>query len=309
MKKIQPKIYKVALKLNPDYFLKYCFFALRKELKIQDNKNEGMIITSTIFCLNKDTTDSELAKFYKDFNNNYSDTVFDQPDFNVVQRYRINQNIEIQYYTGNQKKTSEAPQFFTSFAEEGMTLNKSKDHDPTQVKHSFRFDQVVDCAGNAAGPLKKVIDPELADEYRQDDCCVSYLLNWDGKGSKTMICSTFKEIWKCKVEIKIIRSTMFDFCMRGRLSDFFRSRKAGKKILNLRVPLIERLANIEVMNLMFTFNLKTYPNDNSFEYKLYEMQSKRNKQDYIDNVIRLDYELASPGKKSGGCQEYIDDGK
>ena len=59
---------------------------------------------------------------------------------------------------------------------------------------------------------------------------------------------------------------------------------------------------------MIDVNLKTYPNDSTKAFKAYESQSKRNKEDFIVNIATLDYELSSPGKKSGGCKEYIDEG-
>merc|ERR1711957_389207 len=227
MKKIQPKIAKVAASKGDDFFRKFCFFALRQELRYADNKNEGFIITSTIFCLDKQTSDAELAKFYKDFNEKYSNSVTNENDFNLVQRYRLKQNIYVQYYTGMGKKSKvkEVPEFYTAFAEEGMTLNKYDDSRPAGVKHAFRYDQVVDCAGYAAAGLKKALDPELAADFREDECCISYLLNWDGMGSKIMICSTFDKLWKCKAEIKIIRSTMFDNCMVDKLKNFRGVRK------------------------------------------------------------------------------------
>ena len=311
MKKIQPKISKVADSKGDAFFRKFCFFSLRQELKMAGNKNEGFIITSVIFCLDKQTSNAELAKFYKDFNDYYSESVSNENDFNLVQRYRIKQNIHVQFYTGMMKKTKtkEVPEFFTSFAEEGMTLNKFDDNRPAGVKQAFRYDQVVDCAGYGAAGLKKSLDPELAADFREDECCISYLLNWDGAGSKIMICSTFDKLWKCKAEIKIIRSTMYDQCMVNKLINFTRIRKSGREIHTLKIAMIERLAAIETMHLMIDVNLKSYPNDNSKEYKAYEQQSHRNKKDFMVNIATLDYELASPGKKNGGCMEYKEEGK
>lgn len=308
MRKIQPKILKVALSHNEAYFRKYCFFVLRKKLKQPENKNEGFMMTSVIMCLDKQTTDAELNKFYKEFGDKYAHSISDTKDFNLIQRYRLRQKIFVQYYTGQGKiDTKEVPEFYTSFADEGMTLNKSDKDDPTQVKHAFRYDQVIDCAGMPVSRLKKSIEPELAAHYKPDDCCVSYLTNWNGMGSKIMLCSTFDEMWKCKTEIKIIRSTMYDQCMKERMKIFFKTRERGKHMHLLKIGLIDRLGVLDTMHLMLDFDLKTYPNDNSPDYKIYEDQFVRNKEDFIINVKTLDYELAHPGEKSGGCQEYMDE--
>lgn len=309
--KIQPKIVRLAKNKGLEYFTKYCFFALREKLKVPTNKNEGKIITSTIFCMNKETPDPALEKFYNDFNNNYSDEVYDENDFNKIQRYRKSQIIDLQYYTGMGKKADEGeiPDFYSAFGPEGMVMNKSKDQKPQGLRHSFRYDQVVNCGGSPAADLKKALEPKVANAFRPDDCCISYLLNWDGVGSNIMMCSVHKKMWKCKAEIKIVRSTMFDFCMTSRIKNLFQSRKNEKIIEETQMGLIERLGIVESMHLMLEFNLKSYPSDTSIEYKTYELQKKRNELDFIANIKRLDYELASPGKKYGGCKEYKDESK
>ena len=98
--RLQPKLNKISKSKGEAYFRKYCFFAFRQKLKVENNKNEGKIITSVIFCLNKEATDSELANFYKEFNERYTKAVINENDFNLIQRYRLKQNIFIQYYAG-----------------------------------------------------------------------------------------------------------------------------------------------------------------------------------------------------------------
>ena len=307
--KIQPKIVKVAQAKGESYFKKYCFFALRQKLKIETNKNEGKIMTSVIFCFNNQTTDAELLRFFNDYNEKYSSAVTKEEDFNLIQRYRIKQNIFIQYYQGMSPMNYEtAPEYFSSFSEEGLVMNQSKELNPATVKQSFRYDQIIDCDGFSAIDLKAAIGKEIADLYRDDSCCISYLTNWDGVGSKIMICSAYKTLWKCQIDIKIIRSTMYDLCMRNKIKDFFAARLQGHPKSTLNLNMIERIGVIDTMFLMRSFNLTTYPTNNTMEYLLYEDQSKVNKEAMTENIIKLDEELSSKKSGGGGCEEYIDKG-
>ena len=106
-------------------------------------------------------------------------------------------------------ENAEVPDFYTSFTPEGLVLNKDPKQDPTKVGFSFRFDQLVDCIPREAATLKAIIAPKLAAMYKPDDCCISYLVDWQMKGVKNMFCSMQKKDFKCKTDIKIFESTVY----------------------------------------------------------------------------------------------------
>ena len=306
--KIKPKIFKIVKEKTIEEFNKYCFPLLREDQIDETDKNAGYVINSIIFCLDKESTTEERKEFQLKIQDQFSNNLFNEKDLNLIQNFRLRQNIRIQYYYATETKLKEVPLFFTSFAPEGMTMNKYENNDPNGVKHSFRFDQVVDCSGTPATKLKAILDPQESKLLQPDDCCVSYLLSWNGKGNKIMICSKRKQMWKCKAEIKIIQSTMYNYCMTNKLNWFSGLRKRGLEVNNQKVDLLQRLAILKTMRLISKVNLNTFKDNFSYNYKLFEGQYGRNDNDFIDNLKSLNRELGSK-EEPNGCKNFFEIGK
>lgn len=258
----QPKITKYAKELGINFFNKFCFFSFRLKYKDPENTGLGKTYTIITFCLDKEYSQATLDKFSQDFKNSVSEAVFNEPKYMKVQNYRLKQNIEIQYYDPMAKidpNNPEVPDFFTSFSPEGLVLNKDPNYDPTKVKFSFRFDQLVDCTPKEAGMLKKVLDPKISALYKPDECCVSYLVDWQMKGVKNMFCSMFQETFKCKTDIKIFQSTVYEYCIANKIANFnLLMKKNNNQLQKAKLSFLELAGSINFLSEIIENNLEKY---------------------------------------------------
>ena len=267
MSNFKPKIDKYAQKVGVPHFNKFCFFAFRTKFKDEKEKQLGKIYTTITMCLDKQTTDASLDKFSKDFKKNTSEFIFKEPQYGKIQNYRFKQNIEIQYYDPLAKiddENPEVPDFYTSFTPEGLVLNKDRHYDPNKVKFSFRFDQLVDCIPREAASLKAVISQKLAALYKPDDCCVSYLVDWQMKGVKNMFCSMYDKMYKCKTDIKVFQSTLYEYCIAGKVDSFNRlMKKHDNDLTKAKLYFLEQAAVINFLGEINTQNIEKYENPES----------------------------------------------
>lgn len=289
---LKPKIINFAERLGKTAFNKYCFFAFR--LKYQDDKIKqlGKIYTSVIFCLNHDTSDEVLEKFTENFTRFYTEKIVDEKNLMKIQNYRLKQNIQIQYYDPMEKINSENPKlpnFSTSFAKEGLVLNEDRNYDPLKVKYSFRFDQVVQCSGGEASTLKAILNPVIGGLFRPDYCCVSYLVDWQQKGVKNMFCSMYQKDWKCKADIKIFQSTLYQFCLMNQIEKLNKVLiESNNNIRTSKLYFLERASIITVILEILYTDIESYMDQSSYLYFLVSKEKKRAKYDLYDSLRSFD---------------------
>lgn len=225
MNKFRPRIEKFAFNYDTDKFNKYCFFLINHTWMKLDERDKGREFSVMIFCLNPELTEKQvLERFPDDLREKYTKSLSESEDFLSLQQYRLKQNIEIQFFEPHitleeiqkhsvSSATGGLPNLFTSFSNEGLVMNLDKNHDPTKVRYSFRYDQVIKCRGEHPPEIKKYIKPQITSLFRPDDCCVSYVVDFNNICSMAMFCSTYLKEWKCKTDIKIFRSTMYKRCL------------------------------------------------------------------------------------------------
>lgn len=311
MNKLRPKIEIFAKRKGIEDFNKYCFFAFRKKLSHSEKPQLGMIYTAVIFCLDESYSNEVLSKFSSDFTSNYEKAVVNETDLSKIQKYRLKQNIMIQYYDPMEKISIENPRlpnFYTSFAKEGLVLNESKNYDPKHVKYSFRFDQVVQCNADEASTLKKVINPKVATLFRDDECCISYMVDWNQKGVKNMFCSMYSKKWKCRVDIKIFQSTLYSYCLEQQMEKVNKVKKIHKSDLGkAKMYFLERASMVSALKSVQDFNLDSLWDKNSYFYKMIEEEKKVVKEDLFASLKAFDKEIADNKKGVvSGCDSVID---
>lgn len=279
MSNFKPKIKKYANKVGVPFFNKFCFFVFRTKYEDDKNKALGKIYTLITVCLHKDTTDAMLSKFSGDFKTNFSEFLFAEKNLPKVQNYRLKQNIQIQYYDPMAKidpNNPEIPNFYTSFNREGLVLNNDPKWDPLKTKFSFRFDQVVDCLPNEAATLKAILPEKLASMYKPDDCCITYLVDWQMKGVKNMFCSMYDKMFRCKTDIKIFQSTLYEYCIAIKVDNLnLLLKKHNGDLTKAKLYFLEQASLINMLKEVIDKDIEKHQNPESKFYKdLVELKKK-----------------------------------
>jgi hypothetical protein len=311
MNNLRPKIELFAKRYGTNDFNKYCFFTFRRKPRDSEKPELGLIYTSVIFCLDNNYPNEVLSKFSTNFVKSYENSIKHESDLNKIQQYRLKQNIRIQYYDPSEIFSIENPRlpnFFTSFAKEGLVLNASEDFDPKQVRYSFRFDQLVQCTADEASSLKQVINPKIASLFRDDECCVSYMVDWNQKGIKNMFCSMYSTKWKCRVDIKIFESTLYNYCLEQKLVKINNIKKVNKNDLGkANMYFLERVSIISALKNIQDYSLDSIWNKFSYFYKLIDEEKKVIKEDLFSSLKAFDKEIADSKKGiESGCESIID---
>jgi hypothetical protein len=87
-----------------------------------------------------------------------------------------------------------------------------------KVFSSFRYDQIIGCAGKISTTLMDYVRKELQTKFKQPQCCIGYEVSWQGRNSPVIICSTSND--NCMVDIKLLISMMYEKCLRTQQSFF-----------------------------------------------------------------------------------------
>jgi hypothetical protein len=307
----KPKIMKYGQKMGETYFNKYCFFAFRTKYEDDNHKELGKTYTVITMCLDKETSQASLDKFSADFKKNCSEFIFKEPQYMKIQNYRLKQNIQIQYFDPLAKidpNNPKIPNFYTSFSTEGLVLNKEKNLNPLKVEFSFRFDQLVDCTPKEAASLKAILPEKLANLYKPDDCCVSYLVDWSMKGVKNMFCSMYPKIFRCKTDIKIFQSTMYEYCIADKIEKFnLLMKKHNNDLTKAKLYFLEQAAIINFLKEIIDKNLENFQNPNS---KLFKdiVELKKNAKQHRQTALKLFEKDTNKDSKEKNptCKEIID---
>ena len=311
MNYLRPKIELFAQRHGTKEFNKFCSFAFRRKPRDVENPQLGLIYTSVIFCLDESYKNEVLTKFSSDFIRSYETAVTLETDLNKIQQYRLKQNIMIQYYDPMERinlENPKLPNFFTSFSNEGLVLNESKDYDPKQVKFSFRFDQIVQCTGDEASSLKQTLNQKIASLFREDQCCISYMVDWNQKGVKIMFCSMYATEWKCRVDIKVFSSTIYSYCLEQNLEKINRIKKVVRNDLSkAKLYFLERVSMISDLKSVQEFNLESMWDKLSYFYKMVEEEKKVVKEDLFVSLKAFDKDIADTKRgNESGCDDIID---
>lgn len=305
---LKPKVMKYANTYGIEKFNKYCSSALRSKYIDKKVKSLGKIMTSIIFCLSDDTTEERIKNFNYDFIVYYTNTLVNEKNLMKIQNYRLKQNIQIQYYDPMEKiniENPKLPNFFTSFSKEGLVLNEDKNYDPLKVKYSFRFDQVVECTGGEASSLKAIIRPEISVLFRPDFCCISYLVDWQQKGVKNMFCSMYIKDWKCKVDIKIFQSTLYQYCIMNQIEKLNKIMiNNNNSIYRANLYFLERASIITVLREILYTDIENYVEENSYLFTLIKREKVRAKYDLYYALRSFDLDKKPQGElaKKKGCK-------
>ena len=159
------------------------------------------------FCFNKKENEVKL-KFIKDLTDEYQEFVNNSDkylDFNLKYKH-IDKPI---IFTEKAKK-GEHYLAYLNIESEGTVLKQNEN--AMQTAFSFRYDQVINCIGKT---VKKTLD------FTDSQCCYALDIEWNKKGVASHICSVKKDITKCKVEIKLIRSAIYRQCLKNHVDTLY----------------------------------------------------------------------------------------
>lgn len=309
MNALRPKVEKFAHKFGRKDFNKFCFFGFRQKLKDKEYPSLGKICTAVIFCLSSDYDNEMLKKFSTQFVQMYEKAIVEEKDLNKIQNYRLKQNIMIQFYDPMERidlMNPHLPNFYTSFASEGLVLNTSADYNPLKVKYSFRFDQVVQCTGDEASTLKKVLNPIVSKLFRADECCISYLVDWNQNGVKNMFCSMYLTPWKCHVDIKIFQSTLYHYCLTQQIEKTKKKKIKNKDLGKMKMYFLERATVISTLREIDNFNLYAFLDKQSYFYNLVAQEKKTVKADLFSSLVAFNQEVTDKNSRlNDGCTRLM----
>lgn len=233
--KLYPKIHKFSKTMGDDKFERNCLYAVKFQFVDPKNLDLGKTNLAMIMCFSPDSIKDISKLFEKDFLKKYSDFLAKTPEYGVLQKFKIEHDINFQYFEhklnlNNLKKHSrnnkiEFPQYFTSLVPEGVVFNTARDDNPNSVKFAFRYDQVIKCAGFHPEKLKRYVNDQLQNLFGKNECCVIYVTDWNIYANTNLVCSTRKENWQCSSEIEIFKASFYSRCLLSNIADLHRSIK------------------------------------------------------------------------------------
>jgi len=226
-----PKIDKFALDYGTNDFDKFCKYAFKTSFNSNSKKELGKIYHAVIICFKKETKKYIMSTFKKLIQKHYSYSIFNFPEskYANLQKIDLNQNINIQYFEHNiniekmtklfkDKKSLDLPNYWTSLTKEGIVMNNENSHIAKSVVFSFPYYQMIACSGFHPESMKIDLKPEISKFSKPNECCISYFVDNISYCKSVMFCSNNPEKWKCKVEIKILRASLYERCMEDHVN-------------------------------------------------------------------------------------------
>ena len=296
--------------MGDDNFNKFCFFIFRLNFVSETNKELGKVYSVIIFCLDHQYNNEELLNFSADIKKYYSEFIYEEKEYFKIQNYRIKENIAIQYYDPIAQidiKNPVVPKFYTSFSEDGLSLNSDKNNQPTFVKFSFRFDQLIDCIPSEVSTLKKNLPEKVSALYRDDKFCLSYLVIWDNKPARNMFCTRYNKVFQSLADIKIFESTMYYYCMREKtefITNFMKSH--NNDFFSIKLNFLEQIGLINFLKEIDEKDLLKYLIPTSNLYKHID-RIKAKAKEYREFILKIfggENKFDSSGR-TPSCKEIL----
>jgi len=163
-----------------------------------------------------------MISFKKQIREHYSKALVDSNKYMKMQHYELHQNILMQYYEHHVSldnikmynlEKKDLPTYWTAITREGMVMNRKNTLVPNSVVFSFRHDQVIKCSGFHPEFLKMHMQPKIQDMFKNNNCCVTYVVDTFTYCNSVMYCSENPSKWKCQAETQIFKASLYMQCM------------------------------------------------------------------------------------------------
>jgi len=243
------------------------------------SKELGKIHLAFIICFKKETNAQILYTFKKYICENYAQALLNTKNNYKLQHYNLNQNILLQFYEHHisiqdvKKYNLQAPalpSLWTSLTKQGLIMNKENNFSPKSISYSFRYDQIIKCNGYHPQLLKSHLEAKMQSYFKNDSCCVSYVVDSLTYCNGNMFCSKKTEKWRCNSEIQIFKATVYTECMQAHIEELSKLVEKYKgNLLNVKgMNFLQKVKHLytlkEISNVNFTEEL----NKQGYLYKL-----------------------------------------
>ena len=224
-----------------------CAIAFRSFFKYPNQKELPKLNQCFIFCFD----DASAKKSFNDlFIQRYTNAIKSKKNLLDIQLYQKGQQILLQFYDPllSKEYLKNPPVLYTSFQQDGMVLQKHKT-DTSQVLFSFRYDQIIDCNGVDINQFRDKLPPEVDKVYKSRECCVGLEVAWDSKPLVDMFCSLYKTQYKCEVDAKLFRASMFRSCITTHVNNLYDLFIKNGKNLDINYDLMELIPKMKIYNI------------------------------------------------------------
>lgn len=224
-----------------------CAIAFRSFFKYPNQKELPKLNQCFIFCFDN----ASAKKSFNDlFIQKYTNAIKSKKNLLDVQLYQKGQQILLQFYDPllSKEYLKNPPVLYTSFQQDGMVLQKHKT-DTSQVLFSFRYDQIIDCNGVDINKFRDKLPPEVDKVYKSRECCVGLEVAWDSKPLVDMFCSLYRTQYKCEVDAKLFRASMFRSCITTHVNNLYDLFIKNGKNLDINYDLMELIPKMKIYNI------------------------------------------------------------
>ena len=293
--KLKPKIDNLISLKTTDFFQEFCILAFRKKLMIEGDYSSAKINTAVIMCLKPDETEQIIKRFKTEFLNFLTNSIDQSDELLALQQFQENQPLQVQFYDPAldlSSPSADLPNFYTSFSDQGLVLSTTESKDPSNVKFSFRYDQIINCRGMEPKIVKDSLDKTVATKFKSNECCIAYSVDWSLKPLNDMFCSLYKRSQRCKLDIKIFQATMYGHCLKyniKKLENYLKETNGNLRIAKLAFTI--RAQMIEIVKEIIKYDLTKYLTKSSFIYKFILEEKVKAKNDLYGLLKGLEDQL------------------
>ncbi len=272
MDKLKPKIDAVSADKGSSNFEKLCSVAFLKEFIDPNDISKGIINNAVIICLNEQETEENIKKFKDDFISHYTNSINSTNELLKLQQYEDKLPVNVQFYDPSvdiNGPIADLPQYFANFNQEGLVLMSDKSSDPSKVKFSFRFDQILNCRGTELKAALDSLDKKVSTMIKPSECCVAYTVDWNLKPLNDIFCSPQNKPYKCKVEAKLFQTTTYSRCISAQVMKLMELLKeTNGNLEKANITIIKRSQMIQLLNEISKFNISKYYSKQTKTYKI-----------------------------------------
>jgi hypothetical protein len=258
-------------------------FHNRQELEngIITRKDTAIIVGPTDDKVNEGTAQTSMEEFKVKLTKSYQEAIsswvkiqWNLPDL----MEKIDPNV---YYWNSMQNMQRLEEYFASIGLEGIILNSSNRTSLATVKNAYRYDQLIECQG-----IRDSLDlapASVKNNLPQENCCVGYNINWNGKVEKELFCSISKNVDACIPEINLFRKFVFKKCVEKGIFEIGKLLEEGKQLDDPSLNLNTKIHYMFIMDVMKKYNIfKSIEKSHKF-YKYFKTLDE--KKDVIDKQI------------------------
>lgn len=243
----------------------------RKALKIPGNYQSDNVFQVVTFYFPNTEPEEAYHQFKTSFWKTYLNKVTKQENYLILQKFKTQQLIELQYYDISLKSDANNPQaetYFTTVTDNGLVLSSDKVFSPASAQHSFRYSQMLSCKPEDPQKSKDKMSEDLAAVYQPNDACIGVVVDWNSRPFYDLFCSTYKKSYKYKVDRVIITATIFRKCFDKGMEEIVQLLKnTAYNLKRAELSLIKRQKYITILEDVLNYDYDLYVNNQSQFYK------------------------------------------